>query len=63
VTPVSKFLVIIAVAKETVKFTYIAEEGKAQTRQCKLPVTVVTVVYSVQSSDVIQDRSRNTIKI
>jgi len=63
VTPVSKFLVIIAVAKETVKFTHTAEEGKAQTRQCKLSVTVVTVVYSVQSSDVIQDRSRNTLKI
>ena len=59
-TPVSKFLVIIAVAKETVKFTYTAEEGKAHTRQCKLPVTVV---WSVRSSDVIQDRSRNSIKI
>jgi hypothetical protein len=60
VTPVSKLFVIIAVAKETVKFTHTAEEGKAHTRQCKLPVTVV---YSVQSSDVIQDRSRNTVQI
>jgi len=60
VTPVSKFFVIIAVVKETVKFTHTKEEGKAQTRQCKLPVAVVC---SVQSSDVIQDRSRNTIKI
>jgi hypothetical protein len=59
-TPVNKFLVIIDVAKETVKFIYTAEEGKANTRQYKLPVTVVC---SVQSSDVNQDRSRNTMKI
>ena len=56
----SKFVVIIAVAKETVKFTHTAEEGKAHTRQCKLPVTVEC---SVQSSDVIQEINRNTIQI
>ena len=58
--PVSKFFVIIALAKETVKFTHTEEEGKAQTRQCKAPVTAV---YSMQCSDVNENRGRNTMKV
>ena len=54
--PVSKFFVIVAFAKETVKFTHTAEEGKAQTRQCKPAVTVVC-------SDVTEDRGRSTVKV
>lgn len=38
------------------KFTHTAEEGKAQTRRCKPPVTVL---YSVQCYDVTEGSGRN----